>query len=170
VCPITTGAFLRMQRAVAAAGLARRVAFVEVTVDPWRDSPTRLRAYARLTGAGVPMLTGSVAQIRRFWRFFGIGFERTPQGHPPDRDWWTGRPERFDVAHIDGVFVIDARGYERAFLSGMADVHGRLRASLAQLLSDDGRQNLVHPADPWTPGAVLQDVGRLLGRPIPVAG
>lgn len=170
VCPITTGAFARMRRAVAAAGLARRVAFVEVTVDPWRDSPARLRAYARLTGVHVPILTGGVARIRRFWRFFGIGFRRTPQGHPPDRDWWTGRAERFDVEHVDGVFLIGADGRERAFYSGMADVHGRLPARLSHLLGDDGRRNLAHPADPWTPAAVLEGVGRLLGRRIPFSG
>lgn len=164
VCPMTTGAFMRMRRTVAAVGLSGRVAFVEVTVDPWRDSPARLRAYARLTGARFALLTGSAAQIRRFWRFFGIGYRRVRQGHPPDTDWWTHKPEAYDVEHVDGVFLIDPRGHERAFFSGMAGVGGHLGPRLGSLLSDDGRRNLAHPRDAWTGPRVLAAVGRLLGR------
>src|ERR1051326_1798830 len=49
VCPLTTGAFMSMERAVRRAGLAGRVVFAEISVDPWRDSPARLRAFSRLT-------------------------------------------------------------------------------------------------------------------------
>jgi len=44
-CPLTTGNLLVMDRAVMAAGLGRRVRFAELTVDPERDTPARLRAY-----------------------------------------------------------------------------------------------------------------------------
>src|SRR5215471_5142239 len=47
-CPLTTGNLLSMDRAVTAAGLGRRVRFVELTVDPNRDTPSRLRAYRAL--------------------------------------------------------------------------------------------------------------------------
>src|SRR6202040_1345266 len=47
-CPLTTGNLLMMDRAVTAAGLARRVRFAELTVDPTRDTPSRLRAYRTL--------------------------------------------------------------------------------------------------------------------------
>ena len=49
-CPLVTGAFLSMERAVRTAGLSRQVVFVEATVDPQRDTPARLRAYAREFG------------------------------------------------------------------------------------------------------------------------
>lgn len=164
VCPITTGAFIAMRGRLAQAGLAHRVAFVEATVDPWRDTPARLRAYDRLTGADFLQLTGSVAQMRRFWSFFGIGFRRVPQGRPRDIDWWTHRRERFDVEHVDGVFLIDAHGYERVFFPGYANVRGALSARLRSLLSADGLKNLAHPLNAWTEPQVLAAIGRLLGR------
>ena len=43
--PLTTGIFQQLQASVKAAGLAHEVDFVEVTVDPGRDTPARLRAY-----------------------------------------------------------------------------------------------------------------------------
>lgn len=164
VCPLTTGAFIAMRARLRRAGLSDRVAFVEATVDPWRDSPARLRAYHRLTGADFIQLTGSVAAMRRFWDFFGIGFKRVPQGRPPDLDWWTHRPETFDVEHVDGLFLIDAKGYERVFFPGYANVNGRLSTRLRNLLSADGLKNLAHPLNAWTQPQVLAAVGRLLGR------
>lgn len=163
VCPITTQAFVSMRHTLAVDGLAGRVAFVEATVDPWRDSPARLRAYAKLTGIDFTQLTGSVATIRRFWNWFGIGFKRVPQGNPPDMDWWTNKPESFDVEHTDGLFLIDQSGYERSFFPGIADVHGHIKPALHRLLSSTGLSNLVHPGIAWTEPQVLAGVGRLLG-------
>jgi cytochrome oxidase Cu insertion factor (SCO1/SenC/PrrC family) len=170
VCPMTTGALAAMRQVVVHDGLGRRVAFVEVSVDPWRDSPARLRAYERDTGVRLIELTGDVSQLRRFWRFFGIGFRRVPQGHPPDMDWWTHRPESFDVEHADGVFVIDARGRERDFFPGPANMRGRLSPQLRSLLSAEGKRNLSRPVDAWTTSEVLASVGRLLGRRVTAAG
>jgi protein SCO1/2 len=164
VCPMTTQGLMLMSRTLDARGLAARVAFVEASVDPWRDSPARLRAYARLTGAHLIQLTGHLAQVRRFWSFFGIGFRRVPQGKPPDTDWWTGRPETFDVEHVDGLFLIDAHGYERKFFAGPANLTGgRIDPALRGLLSKDGLQNLAHPVPGWTVAEATHAVERLLG-------
>ena len=38
-CPLTTGVFQELQASVDKAGLGDMVAFVEVTVDPGRDTP-----------------------------------------------------------------------------------------------------------------------------------
>ena len=46
-CPLTTGNLLVMDRAVMAAGLGHRVRFVELTVDPGRDTPARLTRTGR---------------------------------------------------------------------------------------------------------------------------
>lgn len=165
-CPLTTGAFIRMQRAVDAAGLAQRAAFAEVTIDPARDTPARLRAYERMTGLRFDLLTGSSASLARLWRFLGVGYRRVPQGHPPARDWWTGRPLTYDIEHTDAVFFIDPSGRERRFLVGMPSVGGRLAPALERLLSATGVQNLAHPVGAWTVGQALADLGSLLGRPI----
>lgn len=163
ICPMTTGALMRLRETLASEGLANRVAFIEATVDPWRDSPARLRAYARMTGSRLIQLTGSVTEMRRFWDFFGIGFRQVPQGKPPDVDWWTGRPETFDVEHVDGLFIIDQHGYERVFLPGQANVQGRLSSSLERLLSATGQYDLAHPGESWTVNQVLAATYRLLG-------
>jgi cytochrome c biogenesis protein CcmG/thiol:disulfide interchange protein DsbE len=164
-CPLTTAALEQIRSAVAARGLARRVAVVEASVDPWRDTPARLRAFKRRTGSDVPMLTGTRAQIRRLWRFFGVEYKRVPQGSPPDIDWWTHRPERFDVTHTDGLFLIDPRGHWRVLISGMPDVGGRLPARLGSLLNDEGRHNLRDPQMPWRVPDALADLWRLMGVP-----
>ncbi len=167
ICPLTTQAFMTMQRTLERDRLSRQVAFVEATADPWRDSPARLRAYAHMTGARFLQLTGRVPEMRRFWNFFGIGFRRVPQGKPADVDWWTHRPERFDVEHVDGVFLIDRRGYERVFYPGIANVDGRLKPALRRLLSSDGLENLRHPLNAWTEPELMAGVGRLLGAHLP---
>jgi len=167
VCPITTQAFMTMKNALEKAGLGGKVAFVEATVDPWRDSPARLRAYDKLTGANFIQLTGNVEQVQRFWHWFGVGFKRVPQGKPPDMDWWTHKPETFDVEHTDGVFLIDQADYERSFFPGIADVGGHVSPALHRLLSETGLSNLVHPGVAWTESQVMAGVGRLLGVKVP---
>ena len=113
VCPLTTGALMDLRARLRRAGLAARVVVAEATVDPWRDSPARVRAFKRLTGTTIRFLTGTRAQIRTLWHAFGVAYQRVPQGKPPDVDWWTHRPEAFDVTHTDGLFIVDPRGHER---------------------------------------------------------
>lgn len=163
VCPLTTGVFERLQREVAAHGLGSRVVFVEATVDPWRDSPARLHAFARMTRVRFPLLTGPRSEIARLWHFFGVGYRRVPQGKPAAIDWWTHKPLTFDVEHTDGVFFIDARGRERLFMIGMPAA-GKLPSGLKSLLSKTGLQNLRHPMGAWTPAQARADLSYLLGR------
>jgi cytochrome c biogenesis protein CcmG, thiol:disulfide interchange protein DsbE len=144
-CPMTTYALEQIKRAVA----GRRVVVAEATVDPWRDTPARLRAYERATGAHLTMLTGTQAQIRRLWRFFGVTYNRV----------------KGDVQHSDGLFLIDPRGHWRVLIFGMADVGGRLPARLSRRLDAEGRRNLREPELPWRVSDALADLDRLMGRP-----
>jgi len=163
VCPITTAALIELTDALRHDGLARSVAVAEVTVDPWRDTPARLRAFRRLSGANFDLLTGSQSEIHAIWRFFGVYYERVPQGNPPDIDWMTGKPETFDVQHTDAVFVLDPKGRERIVDEGMAQVAAPMPRALRALLDAEGLQDLAHPQFPWTAEEVLQDVARLAG-------
>jgi cytochrome c biogenesis protein CcmG/thiol:disulfide interchange protein DsbE len=147
-CPMTTAALDQIRAATG----GRRVAVVEASVDPWRDTPAALRAYRRRTGTEVTLLTGTHAQLRRLWRFFGVGFR-----------WVDG-----DVQHTDGVFLIDPRGHLRVVVVGTADVGGRLPARLRSLLDAQGRQNLRDPQQPWRAADVTADLRRLMGLPAPV--
>jgi cytochrome oxidase Cu insertion factor (SCO1/SenC/PrrC family) len=157
VCPITSGALEQIRYDARRAGLGDRVTVLEASVDPWRDTAARLRAYRRETGVHFRLLTGTHAQLTRFWRFFGVGFY--PTGH--------GRT--FDVAHTDGVFFVDERGHWRIAVIGMPNVHGRLAARLKRLLGATGLHNLAHPEAAWTVQQALDDLGRLLGHHIPAA-
>ncbi len=51
-----------MSRAVAAAGLRDRVSFAEVSVDPWRDTPGRLRAFKGKRNLETPQAPWTVRQ------------------------------------------------------------------------------------------------------------
>jgi cytochrome oxidase Cu insertion factor (SCO1/SenC/PrrC family)/thiol-disulfide isomerase/thioredoxin len=167
VCPMTTAVLMQVQSAVRKAGLGHRVVVASATVDPWRDSPGRLRAYARLTGADFEMLTGSQAQIRKLWKFFGVSYYRVAQGHPPDIDWMTHKPETFDVDHTDALFLLDPAGQERIADDGMPQVTGSLPASLGSLLDEEGRENLAHPEFAWSAADVVDDLYFLMNRNIP---
>ncbi|MGH2513822.1 MAG: SCO family protein, partial [Candidatus Limnocylindrales bacterium] len=166
VCPITTGAIIEMREAVEAAGLGSQVAFVEATVDPGRDSPQRLRAYAKLTGANWALLTGTPAQVAALWQFFGVAYERQPIVSPAPTDWLTGQPEAYDVAHTDALFFLDEAGHERIVIAGGPDLGGRLDTRLSGLLDAQGRENLAHPQGAWTVPQALGNLGHLLGRSI----
>ena len=168
VCPFTTGAFMQAAQRLRQAGLGGKVAFVEVTVDPERDSPARLRAFTRLVhDHGVAMLTGAPAAIRRLWRFFGVWYARSPEPHPPETDWWTGKPLQYDVAHTDALILIDPDGRWRIVDVARADRRTHLSAPLRALAG--GGAGSGQPREQWTVAELLQDVGYVLGRRIPVA-
>jgi protein SCO1/2 len=168
VCPMTTGALMELGSAVRHAGLAGQVVIAEATVDPWRDSPARLRAYKRLTGANFALLTGSQSEIHRLWRFFGVYYQRVPQGNPPDVDWLTHRPETFDVSHTDALFFIDPAGQERIAEEGMPSV-AHLSSFLRHQLNDTGTHNLAHPQLAWTSSQALDDLFYLMNRNVPAS-
>jgi protein SCO1/2 len=167
VCPLTTGALTELVNDVRLAGLSHQVVIAEATVDPWRDSPFRLREYKRLTGANFEMFTGTQSEIKRLWRFFGVYYARAPQGKPPDVDWLTHKPETFDVQHTDAIFFMDPAGQERIVDEGMADLNGQLSPVLKSLLTAQGTQNLVHPQLPWTAAEALDDLYFLMNRNVP---
>jgi protein SCO1/2 len=169
-CPMVTGAFIAMQRAVQAAGLAGNVVFLEVTIDPARDTPARLAAYSQQFGATWPLLTGTPADLTNLWRFFGVSYQQVPEDQPPKLDWWTHQPLTYDVTHTDGFILLDAKGNERFITASPPDLHGQLDPSLKGLLNDQGVNNLNHQQSPsWTVPQALGALGWLVGRPIPLA-
>jgi protein SCO1/2 len=168
VCPMTTGALTQLTSNIKQAGLSNQVVVAQATVDPLRDTPSRLRAYRRLTGANFTLLTGTPAEVQKLWKFFGVYYARVPQDNPPDEDWLTHKPETFDVQHTDGVFFIDPAGQERIAEQGMPSVKS-LSPTLKALLNDRGRQNLAHPQTPWTADQALDDLYYLMNRNVPAS-
>lgn len=167
VCPMTTGAFIRMSEAIRRAGVSDQVALLEVSVDAGRDTPQRLAAYANLVSADWTMLTGSAEQLRRFWAPFGVYFSQTDITQPAPIDWYTHQPETYDVTHAEALIFVDRDGHERIVVVGTADVGSALPSPLAAMLNETGRSQLSHPQAPWTVQQALDNVGALLGRRIP---
>ena len=166
-CPLVTGAFIALQRDVEAAGLGRKVVFMEITVDPGRDSPARLAAYSKEFGADWPLLTGTPANLAALWKYLGVSVQTVPEAQPPKIDWYTGKPLTYDVNHTDGYFLIDAAGRLRFSDSNPPDLHGHLEKNLTNLLNAGGLQNLDDQAKPnWTLPEALSSISWLLGRNI----
>jgi protein SCO1/2 len=169
-CPLTTGNLLVMDRAVIAAGLGERVRFAELTVDPNRDTPARLRAYRALTGApaNLLLLTGRPAAIERIWQYLGVWYQRVGEESPPGIDWLTGRPLTYDVNHEDALLYLDASGRVRFVVVGAPNASGApVAPALRRFLSAQGRAALVHPdASTWTAAQALAPISWLTGRQI----
>ena len=169
-CPLVTGAFIELQRAVRAAGDADRVVFVEATVDPGRDTVARLAAYQKEFGADWDLWTGTPAQVAAFWKPFGVGYQIVPEEQPPHLDWWTGQPLTYDVDHTDGYIIVDRAGRERFVDVSAPDMAGRLNPKLTTLLDAGGVYGLHHPEEPdWTVADALSSISWVLGSSVPGA-
>lgn len=83
ICPALTATMATAQARLAP-HLGSEVMLVSVTVDPARDTPEALRAYAARVRAGEHWLwlTGNAAQVDRVLRGFGIA-PGAPEEHPP---------------------------------------------------------------------------------------
>jgi cytochrome oxidase Cu insertion factor (SCO1/SenC/PrrC family) len=167
-CPLVTGAFIALQRDVRAAGLANKVVFMEITVDPGRDTPARLAAYSKEFGADWVLDTGTPANLNALWKFLGVSVQIVPEEQPAKIDWYTGTPLTYDVDHTDGYFLIDASGHERFSDSNPPNLHGQLDRKLTGLLNAGGLQTLDHQGSPnWTLNQALSSLSWLVGRSIP---
>jgi cytochrome oxidase Cu insertion factor (SCO1/SenC/PrrC family) len=146
--------------------LSGKVAIVEATVDPGRDSPERLAAFTKLTDSSWPLLTGPSPVLATFWHYFGIYYQKVPEGSPPGIDWQTNRPYTYDVNHSDGFVLLDSHLHERFVAGGMTDI-SHIPTALHKLLDSQGEADLRTPgAGTWSVSDALEAIGWLLGRSI----
>jgi protein SCO1 len=101
------------ERVLAAPGLATRVRFVNVTLDPLNDTPATLKAYAAQFGSDARfewsfLATRSVAELLPVLQDFGqdVSVETDAQGHPSRT-----------LHHMLKVFLIDSHGIVREIYS-----------------------------------------------------
>ena len=165
-CPMTSENLHRAAQAAEHSGRSGDVVFLEVTVDPERDTVRRLHAYTKLYGA-LPdwrLATGKPAEVLALWKALGVLTEKTK---PTDtvRDWMTGRlvHHSYDVHHQDCVLAIAPDGRLRWITVGHPDARGtRLPESMQKFLNDEGKHNYAHPdaggAGTWTAHDVEQAV------------
>jgi protein SCO1/2 len=105
VCPIVVQEVVRAQRGL---GDVRPVVVV-VTLDPWRDTPSRLPAMAQQWGlpADAHVLSGSVPAVEAALDRWSV---------PRSRDTTTG-----EVTHPQVVYVLDRDGRVAYSVTGDAD-------------------------------------------------
>ena len=162
-CPLTTAVLSDLERTLGARGWSGRVRIAEVTMDPGRDSPAALAAYARLTGADWELLTAAPAPLKVFWSALHASYHEVPYAGTPPIDWLTGKPETYDVAHDTLLAVVDAQGIARFTLAGDPHLGHALSAPLARMLSADSASH-PNPAS-WSLGDLLDRVDLVLGEP-----
>jgi protein SCO1 len=170
MCPFDTGNLVQVQRALDKAGATSKVVVVEVSVDPGRDTPARLTAYAQLTGASWELVTESPATLAAFEHFFGWYAQIGPEDRPPGIDWWTHQPLTYDVDHSDGYALVDPSGVVRFETGASPDYSGTIDPTLRHFLNPLGQSRLTHPPQPgWTPATALATLGWMLHAKLPQA-
>ena len=105
-----------MARALDADGQASKVALLEISVDPHRDTPARLRAYQQLYGGPLPdwtLLRATPADTAKLWKFFDVEYQRVKEPKPASIDWLTHKPLTYDVTHSDALIFLGADGHEQ---------------------------------------------------------
>ena len=170
ICPMTTANMREIGDAVNASSLKEKVKVLEVTVDPGRDTPSRLTAYQSLFGdTSWTLATGTDANLKTFWGYFGAAAIKSPykaselKDLPVDRQ--TGKPNTYDVSHTDLVVIVDASGnWAWVDLGNPNPGKGVIPAKLKKYLSEDGLNNLAKPQEPsWDSKAVLSALSSITG-------
>jgi len=123
VCPVLSAKMVQVQRAIR----DPRLKFVSFSVDPERDTPEALRAYAHRWAPDEPRwtllatTTESLAELAKGMKTF---VERQPD---PDA-----------TLHTSELFLVDARGRVRGLYGTDGDSFGQLIPDARELLSELG--------------------------------
>lgn len=103
VCPREADQIAQVMRALGSH--ASNVAWIAISVDPGRDTPSDARAFLSAHGLAGRMhyLLGSATELSAVWRAYGI----SPVASP-------GQPET--VQYATGIYLLDASGNEQVYL------------------------------------------------------
>ncbi len=169
-CPLDTATMVQTARDQDKAGKKKDTVYLSITVDPKRDTVPQIAAYQKLytpTPANWHVLTGSTKHINALWHYFGVWHKKTADDDgPAPRNWRTGKPLTYDVAHSDELFFLDGRGHERFVLEGMPVAKkSEIPKNLYKFMSKEGHHNVTSPpSTAWTEGQAKQ-VLRWLNQP-----
>ena len=103
VCPTTLAEIAQIQSQMGAQG--QKVQAVFITVDPERDTPELLQAYAANFGTGVVALRGTPEQTLAIAKQFKVFFAKVPGA----------TPSSYTVDHTAGSYIYDPQGRIRLF-------------------------------------------------------
>ena len=171
ICPLISANTAALARALNADGEGSKVALLEISVDPQRDTPARLAAYQKLYGGPLPdwtLLRTSPANTARLWKYFRVAYGRTKEPNPPAIDWWTHKPLTYDVYHSDDLIFLNADGDQRFVVNADPEVAAANvpPSKLVKFLDPQGVRALYKPnpiAD-WTVGQALSVFSWLLNH------
>jgi protein SCO1/2 len=171
-CPLTTSNLQVLDRSVLKADQENNVQIVMITIDPERDTVSRLDAYravAQILQPNWSLLTAAPADLTTLWKSLGVDVEKTAEDNPPGIDWMTGKPLTYDLSHTDEVFVLNKSGNEQFLIDGMPNTQGVAPPPvLDKFLSDEGRDDLAHPdASTWTAADATTALAWVLGKHLP---
>lgn len=97
VCPTTLARLTKLRRLLGQGDEAFRIVFV--SVDPERDGPAEVGAYAKLFATPVIGLTGTPAQIEQVKKQYAVFSAKAP-----------GAGSDYSVDHTASVFLMDRAG------------------------------------------------------------
>jgi len=123
-CHGTCPALVATLRATAALA-GDRARYVAVTLDPERDTPAALAAYAARWDLGDAwhLLTGPPAAVDAVRRAWGVAAERRPDG---------------EIAHANVIVLVDRRGRVAYTYRGLGQAPRELAAALGRLAAERG--------------------------------
>ena len=130
VCPMTLATLAAAVRSLGPE--AERVQVLFVSVDPWRDTPEVLGAYAERFGPQVVGLSGEVPALASLARRYRVIFDDTP---PPAAEGHADHPGHYPVSHSNGIFAFDPEHRARLLMREESGVPA-LAADLMRLAQE----------------------------------
>jgi len=177
-CPFTTGNLLQLQNKLNT-DKAKNVVVIGISVDPYRDTPARIKAYSSLVGASFGLWTergvtttpdatqgagDTNANLTAIEQFFGWDIHVIEQDSPARKDWMSPYHRlTYDIDHSDGFWVIDARQHVRFESGNLPAYSGTLAKKLATFMGQSS--NIYKGVNPggWTPTQALQTISWVTG-------
>jgi cytochrome oxidase Cu insertion factor (SCO1/SenC/PrrC family) len=154
-------------------GQGGKVALLEISVDPQRDTAARLAAYQKLYGGPLPdwtLLRASPADTKKLWGYFNVAYGKTKEPKPAAIDWLTHKPLTYDVTHLDDLIFLGPDGRQRFIVNDDPNVQGAGGTlppqKLVRFLDPAGLKSLYKP-DPvatWTVDQGVQVFSWLLNH------
>ena len=105
ICPMTSINMREIGDAISRAKRTGSMMSLEVTVDPKRDTPARLKSYQALfNDPSWTVATGTVKGVSNLWSWFGAYTQVVP-AEKGVIDWMTGTEITYDVNHADVIVM-----------------------------------------------------------------
>jgi protein SCO1 len=170
ICPMTSANMEAIANTILTAKLNGKASVLEVSVDGWRDTASRLKAYQNLFNDNSWTIAGgTTSNLNKLWHFFGVSISKDPYTASDMKklpvDWQTGKVNTFDISHTDAIIIISPDQKWSWLDLGTPDIgNGKLPTALKAFLDEDGLKNLVKPENPtWTTAATYSALNHFLG-------